>query len=69
MEFTDFEDVLINMDSKKTAGLLVVKANDGFSVIEVSHDTYSDLYIMDEHYNGQTIKLAIEKYKIEKEEK
>ncbi|HEA68218.1 MAG TPA: hypothetical protein ENI07_15570 [Desulfobacterales bacterium] len=65
MEFTDFENILLNLDTKKVVGLLVVKATSGFSVVEVPRGLYFNLF-GNEHYNGQTIKLAIENYKKEK---
>lgn len=34
-----------------TLGLLIVKANEGFSVVEVPRRLYADI-IMEKHYNG-----------------
>lgn len=53
------EDILKKLKEKEITGVVIVAANEGYSVIPMSKKTYWTTFLMQKHYNGETIKDAL----------
>jgi len=53
------EDILKQLSNKGIPAVVMVIANEGYSVIPMSKEIYRTLFLMQEHWNGETIKDAL----------
>ena len=54
------ECLLDKIAKKGEAGIVLVKANKGYSAVLVTRPVYAANFLLDDHYNGQTVREAIE---------
>ena len=53
------EHLLKRLSKKGTKAVVMVVANEGYSVIPMSREIYKMFFLMQEHWNGETIKDAL----------
>jgi hypothetical protein len=49
--------------ARKQCGILLIKANEGFSAVLVNHKEYVADFLLRDHHNGKTAFRAIQKLK------
>ena len=53
------EEALKTLNEKGIPAVVMVKANEGYSVIPMSKNIYTGIYLMQTHWNDKTIKKAL----------
>lgn len=53
------EHLLKRLSKKGTKAVVMVVANEGYSVIPMSREIYNTFFLMQEHWNAETIKDAL----------
>lgn len=55
------EDILKQLNQKGIPAIVMLKANEGYSVISMSKYIYRTSWLLRKHYNGETIEKALKK--------
>ncbi len=53
------ENILKQLNKKEIPAVVMMKANEGYSVVPMSKETYRTSFLMQDHCNGKTIKDAL----------
>ena len=53
------EEALKKLNDKGIPAVVMVKANEGYSIIPVTHEVYRTSFLLEYHYNDKTIKKAL----------
>ena len=53
------EEILDNLNKSGISAVLILKANEGYSVLPVSKPKYRNYFLMKDHFNGETVVEAL----------
>lgn len=53
------EDILTQLQKKGASAIAIMKANEGYSVVPVNKNIYRTVFLLEDHYNGETIEKAL----------
>ena len=56
------EKTLDMLNKKGISAVIILKANEGYSVVPIQKTEYSDSFLLRKHFNGKTVLEALENY-------
>lgn len=56
------EEILDKLNKKGISAVIILKANEGYSVLPIQKTEYSDSFLLRKHFNGETVLEALENY-------
>ena len=58
----NIEEILDKLKEKDIAAVIILKANEGYSVIPIQKTEYRDSFLLRKHFNGETVFEALWNY-------
>ena len=55
------EDIIDKLNKESIPAVVILKANEGYSVIPMSKEIYRETFLMANHWNGKTVEEALSK--------